>query len=80
MTGELQAPGAGIHLTVNNSRTTNTINVGTDDHELAQLVSEATRGFDTGEIERLKALATGTETGTGPQTMQFARQVKTLTV
>jgi hypothetical protein len=58
LSGELVAQNVGgLHVTMN--RTTNTtININ-DDTEIAQLVAEATLGFDPGEIERLKLLTEG---------------------
>jgi hypothetical protein len=60
--GELQAPGAGIH--VNFTRTTNNVvNVGTDDFgELARLVQEATDNFSSATIERMRLLVSPTDT------------------
>jgi hypothetical protein len=63
LSGELQSANAGgLHLTMNN-RVTNTIVTTYDnDVEFAQLVSEATRGFNPIEIERLKALVNNPST------------------
>jgi hypothetical protein len=55
LSGELQPGNAGgIHLT--QIKVTN-INTGNDDRELAELVSEATAGFNEAVIERFKQLA-----------------------
>ena len=78
-TGELQASGAGIHVNFTRTTNTTTVNFGNDDYDLASAVGEATLGFSLAEFERLKALATGTDSGTGPQTLQLAQQTKTLT-
>jgi hypothetical protein len=64
LTGQLSNAGAGISLNFTSNRTTtinNNVNVG-DDKELAQMVGEATGNFNPAEIERLKALASGTAT------------------
>ncbi len=53
--GSLAQPHApGLHLTLN--KTINVTNYG-DDRELALLISEATKGFNSNEIERFKQLA-----------------------
>jgi hypothetical protein len=58
LTGELQpANTGGIHLSLTKVSNTTTINYN-DDLELAELVFEATGGFDVDEIMRLKSLAT----------------------
>jgi hypothetical protein len=49
-------PGVHLHL----SKTTVNVNYG-DDKEFALLISEATKGFDLDEIQRLKALASCTD-------------------
>jgi hypothetical protein len=57
LSGELQqanAAGGGLHLHLSKT-TVNVANYG-DDRELAELVSEATRGFDAAEIARLRDL------------------------
>jgi hypothetical protein len=51
--GLSQVGGLTVNLTTHNTTITNY----NDDSEIAILVSEATRGFDPSEIERLKALA-----------------------
>jgi hypothetical protein len=60
--GSLAQPNApGLHLTFN--RVTNTIINYNDDRELAELISEATKCFDSKEIARLKALAESSRDG-----------------
>jgi hypothetical protein len=54
LNGELAQPGS-LHLT--QIRVTNTVNNYGDDRELAELIAEATKGFDPIEIARLRALA-----------------------
>jgi hypothetical protein len=62
VSGELQtASASGIHFSL--TKVSNTVNnYGTDDSELAQLVSEATKGFDPAEITRLRLLTEGKPT------------------
>ena len=58
LNGELQSSNSpGIHLTLNKVSTT--INNYDSDQELAQLIAEATEGFNPSVIQRFKALATG---------------------
>jgi hypothetical protein len=55
--GELAANGGGIHLHAHRTTVTNvTVEPGSDE-ELAALISEATHGYDTAEIQRLKTIA-----------------------
>ena len=56
LSGELQAPGAGIHFHATKN-VTNIVNIRNDDIEVAVLIAEATKGFDPSEIQRLKMLA-----------------------
>ena len=54
LSGELQAPGAGIHFH-STRNVTNVVNIN-DDTEIAQMFAEFTRNFHPDEIERLKLL------------------------
>jgi hypothetical protein len=62
LSGALQQGGSGIHLTQHLTQV-NVVNHG-DDHELAMLVSEATKHFNSDELQRLKALAECTTVAT----------------
>jgi hypothetical protein len=53
--GEL-SPNGGVHLNFTSNKVTINNNAGSDE-ELAELISEATLGFDPNEIQRLKTLA-----------------------
>jgi hypothetical protein len=62
LSGELQqanAAGGGLHLTMNRV-TNNTIVAVDNDADFAAMIGEATKGFDHGELDRLKALVHNT--------------------
>jgi hypothetical protein len=59
LTGELQAPGAGIHFHQTRN-ITNIVNVN-DDSEIAMLFAEFTRNFHPDEIQRLKLLVSASD-------------------
>jgi hypothetical protein len=75
LSGELQAPGAGVHLTLSKTTINNYGDPGSDE-ELARLLFEALDGFDPDRIAHFKAIAEGsnrTPTCTDVATPTFRR-------
>jgi hypothetical protein len=70
LTGELQTANTpGLHLTLQNNRITNVVNIHQDDVEIAQLIAEGTNNFDPREISRLRELVAHEASGVTPDAL-----------